>query len=367
MNSLLTLGIFIAILFLYIHIAQQYKKTDETEIYETDFTSKSHFEEVCELKQPVLFDMKEIVPELYTTLIPQQIARFSNYDINVKDSKDYFKDENVDPIYLPLHTSIKFMESDSEGHLFSENNQDFLEECGFLDKLESIHSILKPPFTIHQSNDLYFGSCNTTLPFKYHTNNRQFLCVTNGKIKIKMASWKNTKYLHPHKDYENYEFRSSVDPKQPQSNYTNDYDKIQFIDFNVHCGHMLYIPPYWWYSITYLDDPTTFAYSVKYSTFVNCVANSWDLLLYSLQQQNITKKIKRTSLPEVQEESEKYENIEETIEDIVADPAIMDPPPIKEVDENHVQEVQDEEKPEPEPPIKQLKMKENIEYSISDI
>ena len=106
---------------------------------------------------------------------------------------------------------------------------------------------------------------------------------------------------------------------------------------------------------------------VKYSTFVNCVANSWDLLLYSLQQQNITKKIKRTSLPEVQEESEKYENIEETIEDIVADPAIMDPPPIKEVDENDVQEVQDEEKPEPEPPIKQLKMKENIEYSISDI
>ena len=93
MNSLLTLGIFIAILFLYIHIAQQYKKTDESEIYETDFTSKSHFEEVCELKQPVLFDMKEIVPELYTILIPEQIARFSHYDINVKDCNDYFKNE----------------------------------------------------------------------------------------------------------------------------------------------------------------------------------------------------------------------------------------------------------------------------------
>jgi hypothetical protein len=121
---------------------------------------------------------------------------------------------------------------------------------------------------------------------------------------------------------------------------------------------MLYIPPYWWYSITYLDDPTTFAYSVTYNTFVNCVANLWDLLLYSLQQQNITKKIKRTSLPEVQDESE-------TIEDIVADPDIMNHPPIKQDDENVVEEVQEEN--EPKTPIKQLKMKENIEYTISDI
>ena len=61
MNSITTLCIFIVILFLYIHIANQFKKSDDLEIYETDFTSTKHLEDVCELKQPVLMNMVNIV------------------------------------------------------------------------------------------------------------------------------------------------------------------------------------------------------------------------------------------------------------------------------------------------------------------
>ena len=295
MNSLTSLCIFILILFIYIHIAHQYKKSEELEIYETDFSNKGHFEDVCELKQPVLINMKTILPSLFDNLNPENIAQFSKYEVNIKDNNDYFATEDtcIDPVYLPLHTSIKFMESDVSSHLFSENNQEFLEDSGLLKKMEACDTILKPPFTIYQNYDLLFGSCNTQTPFKYHKDSRQFLCVTHGKVKIKMTSWKSSKYLYPFKDYVNYEFRSSVNPKQPQSKYINDYEKINFIEFYINAGYILYIPPYWWYSISYLDDPTTFICNIKYNTFINCTSNIWDLALYFLQQQNITKKVKK--------------------------------------------------------------------------
>ena len=54
MDPLTTLCIFITILFLYIHIANQFKTSEELEIYETDYNSLKHLEDVCELKQPFL-------------------------------------------------------------------------------------------------------------------------------------------------------------------------------------------------------------------------------------------------------------------------------------------------------------------------
>ena len=372
MNSLITLCIFILILFLYIHIANQFKKNEELEIYETDFSNKSHFEDVCELKQPVLFNMKNILPNLYDNLIPENIAQFSNHDINIKDTNDYFAidNESIDPVYLPLHTSIKFMESDISSHLFSENNQEFLEESGLNKKIESVDNILKPPFTIHKSYDLLLGSCNTITPFKYHTDNRQFLCVTHGKIKIKMTSWKSSKYLHPHKDYINYEFRSLINPKHPQSEFITDYEKINFIEFYIDTGHMLYIPPYWWYSISYLDDPTTFICNIKYNTMINCISNIWDLSMYYLQQQNITKKIKRIpsdpvyKTDEIEEEPQvKDEEIIDEVSDTIESPTI-------EIQSNELNENTTNENEENNQEIKKPKsipIKENIEYTISDI
>ena len=47
MDSLISLCIFIIILFLYIHIANQYKLGEELEIYETDYDDAKHLESVC--------------------------------------------------------------------------------------------------------------------------------------------------------------------------------------------------------------------------------------------------------------------------------------------------------------------------------
>ena len=296
MDSLTTLCIFIIVLFLYIHIANQFKLSEDTEIYESDYNNNNHLNEICELKQPLLMEMNHVCPNLFSDIVPKNIAKYSSHDICLKDCSDYFSQENddsqcFDPIILPFHTSIKFLETDKRAHLFSENNQDFLEETTLVKKIQKIDEYIKPHFCVHSKYDLLFGSSNTVTPFRYHNDNRTFLCVTSGKIRVKMTPWKSTKYLHLQKDYEHYEFRSHVHPTKPSDQDQHDFEKIDFIEFDMKSGYMLYIPPYWWYSIIYLDDPSTFVCKISYNTFMNQVANIKDLSLYFLQQQNITKKM----------------------------------------------------------------------------
>lgn len=300
MDFLGTLCVFIMVLFLYIYIMNQFKKSDDLDIYEMDFSNNTHLQEVCDIRQPVLFQFQNIHPKLFSDITPQYIARFGSYDVRIKDAHDYYKNhrtENtqVDSVSLSLHNSIKLLENDNAAHFFSENNDDFLDESGLLRSMRSMDDFLKPMFNVHTKYDLWFASPNAVTPLRYHTNYRQFLCVTSGKIRVKMTPWKSSKYLHPVKDYENYEFRSPVHPTRPLEQYATDFEKTKFLEFDIQEGYVLYIPPYWWYSVMYLDAPNTFVCSVSYNTVMNCISNAPDLALYWLQQQNITKKI--TKLP----------------------------------------------------------------------
>lgn len=296
MNFLTTSCIFIVILFFYIYIMDQFKKSEDLDIYETDFSDNAQLQEICDIRQPVLFHFRSINPHFFQDISPKNIAKFGSYDVKIKDAHDYYKDNriensHVDAVALSLHTSMKLLENDNAAHFFSENNDDFLEESGLSRSFQTLDSFLKPTFNIHTKYDLMFGSCGAITPLRYHTNYRQFLSVTSGKIRVKMTPWRSSKYLHGVKDYENYEFRSAVHPLNPQPQYSIDFDKTKFLEFDVLAGYVLYVPPYWWYSIQYLDDPSTFVCGISYTTVMNSISNIWDLTIHWLQQQNITKKI----------------------------------------------------------------------------
>jgi hypothetical protein len=104
-----------------------------------------------------------------------------------------------------------------------------------------------------------------------------------------MSPWKNRKYLQPVSDYENYEFRSPIDVWDPQPKYLNEYEKVKFLEFDVDNGYVLYIPPYWFYSIKYFDEYTQLI-EYNYNTLINAVANVPNYCMYYLQQNNIKKK-----------------------------------------------------------------------------
>jgi hypothetical protein len=69
---------------------------------------------------------------------------------------------------------------------------------------------------------------------------------------------------------------------------------VKFLEFDVFSGNVLYVPPYWWYSIKYdfveKEDNAeigTFLVEYNYSSLINNIANIDDIVKYYLQQQNI--------------------------------------------------------------------------------
>ena len=300
MDFLITLAIFICILFLYIYITNQYKKGEDLEIYEMDYSNNAYLQEVCEIRQPVIFRFDTIHPKLFSEMEIPKISKYYSYDVCIKDAHDYYKDgrienSHIDSVQLSFQNTVKLFEKDQAKHFFSENNSEFLEECNLVKSLSSCDDFFKPHFTIYSHYDLMFGSPGAVTPLRYHTNYRQILCVTSGKIQVKMAPWKSNKYLHPIKDYDNYEFRSPVHAHHPKEEFAVDYEKTKFLDFSVEQGNVLVIPPYWFYSIEYDDKPGTYLCQFIYNSAMNCLSNIGDLGLHWLQRQNITKKITKIS------------------------------------------------------------------------
>jgi hypothetical protein len=294
MNFLLSIFIFLLVLFLYLHITYQYKRSEDLEIYELDYSQNKHLQEVCDVKQPVLFDFKPVDQPLFMTI---QKDSWENNDITIKDSNDYFRETvgetAVDFIVLPYQSAYQLMKSDPQSHFFTENNNEFIEESENYDFIRDMDEFLKPAMIAQTKYDFCTGSKNAVTPLRYHTHYRHFYLVTHGKINIKMTPFKSSKYLHPIKDYENFEFRSPVNVWNPQEKYHHEMDKIKFLEFDVLEGFILYIPPYWWYSIKYTSEDTTMI-GLTYNSIMNVVANLPDTVQCFFQQQTIKKKITNT-------------------------------------------------------------------------
>lgn len=303
--------IFMVVLFLYLHLVQQWKRSEDLEIYEMDYTTNEQLQEVCDIKQPVLFEYASIFPEFFERLTMEKLVEtYGQYDVKVKESTDYYKtisglsadlsidnkllSEPIDYMVLPLQTTHIMMTTDPKAVYFSENNDEFIEDSGYLGSLfEQNDTHFKPSFTVQTKYDVCFGSKEVQTPLRYHTDYRQFICVNSGKIIVKMTPWKSSKYLHPIKDYDHYEFRSPVNVWKPQKPYLHDMDKTKFLEFDVPVGKVLYIPPYWWYSIQYSAEPDTMICRFTYNTIMNSMATLPDRVRHMIANYNSVPNIRK--------------------------------------------------------------------------
>jgi len=294
MNAFFHIFLFILILFIYIHITHQYKTSEDMEIFEMDYQSNTHLQEVCNIKQPVLFHYKSIHPDFFNKLDNEHLDILDSYDVKVKDIRDYYtEDPVIDYTVMPFRSAETLMTTDTKSSYFIENNHNTIDEAGLLKTFQTNDEYFKPPFTMSTQYDILSGSKNVCTPLKYHTNEKMFLCVITGKITIKMTPWKSTKYLYQNKDYDMYEFWSPVNLWKPQRKYSHEMDKIRFLEFEVNSGYVVNIPPYWWYSIKFDNNPETFVTNFTYNSVMNCLANLPDTCLYFMQQQNINKHISK--------------------------------------------------------------------------
>jgi hypothetical protein len=333
--------IFCVILFLYLHIQFHLKVSNELEIYEIDDPSKQKFEEICDIRQPVIINCDEDTSKIID--LTNRMHLLNTYPVFEIKIRDIINNNALEERYIPLqlHSAVKLFDNDLTSGYISESNNEFLSETGAIKSFSYNDSFLRPPLVTNCYYDVLFGSKDAETPFKYELNYRNFFMVTNGSIKIQLAPPKSSKYLYPINDWENLEFRSPINPWNPQNKYKTDFDKIKCLELILEPGRILYIPAYWWYSFKF-DDSNTSISCLKYRTYFNNLAICPNIFMYALQNQNVERKIVKKfdiklldkKANKIEKEDEQKINIDNTIVPYEQDiPSILAP--------NHSDETQD--------------------------
>ena len=205
MKIIIGFFIFCLVLFVYLHIQFHLKTSEDLEIYEVDQPSKIKLEEILDLRQPLLFDFdcQKIMEVSNKSYLANHYEAFELKIRNINEE---------DSIRLAMNASIKLFQQDKAAHYFSENNMEFLEETSIIKDLKYNDELLRPYMVSNCNYDIMMGSVNTCTPFRYELNYRNFFLLTQGTAKIKLASPHCSKYLHTIYDYENFEFKSPIDP-----------------------------------------------------------------------------------------------------------------------------------------------------------
>ena len=288
MQQFFAILIFCIVLFLYLHIYFQLKTSNDLEVYEIEQPSKEKLEEICDLRQPVIFDYQN-ESLLETCKLSQIVEHYSAFDVKLRNVKEM--DDNTD-LHIPvtLKAALSIVSGDKDAKYVSEKNGDFLEETGIIKNYKYNDAFLRPPMVSNCFYDLLTASQNTETPLQYSVNYRNFYLVTHGIIKIKLIPPKSSRYLYPVDDYENFEFRSPLNPWDIQRQYKADYDKIKTLEIELTPGKIIYIPAYWWFSIKFME-PLSSVCVFKYRTYMNTVAILPKLCMKTLQRQNTKREI----------------------------------------------------------------------------
>ena len=306
--------IFCVILFFYLHIQFHLKTSNELEIYEIEQASKDKMEEICDLRQPVLFDCDEDTEKITkSTNKNYLLENYPVFEVKIRDSNP---DATGGDLFLPLslHIASKLFDEDKNASYFSEGNSDFLTETGAQKSMSYNDEFLRPFLVSNCNYDVMMGSANVTTPLRYDINYRNYFLVTQGSLTVQLMPPKSSKYLYPVNDYETLEFRSPVNPWNPQTRFRADFDKIKCLEIALTPGKFLFIPAYWWYSFKFNENTSVSCFS--YRTYMNNIAISPHIFMYALQNQNVERKIaKKIDIKTLNSEVVKNDIIEPSFEE----------------------------------------------------
>jgi len=287
MNYFIAIFVFCVVLFLYLHIYYHLKTSNDLEVYTIERPSKNKLEEICDLRQPVVFEFSN-ERLLESCNLASLDDNYGAFDIKLRDTEQ--KDENSE-LYLPFlfKEALKVFQNDTKSNYITENNGDFLEETTAVKNFKYNDSFLRPSMVSKCIYDIWSGSVGARTPLRYNLEYRTFLYLTSGKAKLKLIPPHSSRYLNVEKDYDNFEFRSSINPWNVQQQYKADFDKVKVLDLEVMPGYIIFIPAYWWYSIEYQELSSICIF--KYRTYMSTLSTLPQILMSYLQKQNIKREI----------------------------------------------------------------------------
>lgn len=279
--------VFIIVLFFYLHINHHLTKSNDLEVYTIEKPSKDKLDEICNLRQPIIFDYyNEEIANKGT--LKYFNSKYSAFDIKIRDITN---NDDTSEMYLPLvlREGINVFQNDNDKKYITENNYDFLEETGAIKVFSYNDMFLRPPLVSKCDYDFMSGTAESHTPLRYNLTYRNYFYVTQGSVNVKLIPPNAGKYLQEKKDYDNFEFKSPINPWNVQEKHRNEYEKVKALDVELKEGMILYVPPYWWYSIYY--SKMSSICSFKYGTFMNTLSILPELSMYLLQGQNIKREI----------------------------------------------------------------------------
>ncbi len=251
------------------------KTGDDMEVYETMIASKDKLEDVCNLRQPVIFEYSnELLNQCTLSLLKEHAA----FDVNVYD------DQSIG-VMIPLEKANKLIKKKMYA---SYHNESFLAETNIKKCFVQVDSLLRPSMVSSIQYDLLFGAEGYTTRLKYTNKYRNFFIVTDGSITMKLTPPRNTKYLEEVKMYDEQDFYTSISPWK-------EVKRVKFLDITLTTGKLLFIPAYWWYSIRLEKDACVCMLS--YKTIMNSLATLPDTIRQMLQRENTKVKTLPTYSP----------------------------------------------------------------------
>ena len=271
-----------------------YRKGEDLELFETDYVSPEALSESCQTLQPLLVLGVRGVSALPN--VQQLTDGNGSYEACLRDMRDFLpsscsssRDGDVGgiagddlvaglkPVCLPMSGILNILSSNvEEGRYISEGNSEYLEEVGMYKKVRHWgEDRFAPSYNVWTKLDVWMGNKGAFTPLRVHRFYRQYLVPRGpGVLTVKMTPWKSRKYLHPVSNDMMLETLSPIVPwGVPREDQKDSRSRLKFLEFVVKEGNVLYIPPFWWYSVEF-SGPNMAVYSYTYVSVMNWLANS---------------------------------------------------------------------------------------------
>ena len=258
MDTLISILTVCLVVFLYLHIV----------FYEVELPDKNKLEELCNLRQPLVFGYSN--GELLRCT-PREFDHGA-FELNVVDASG---------VAVPLAMEKARVLFGKTAH-YTERNDDFLKETMLRRAFECNDFHFRPPLSIQKRYDLVFGGVGACTRLKYSDCYRNYFYAVDGAVQVKLAPPRSYKYLDVQKEYERGEFYSVMNPWTASSN--PEHAKIKFLDVTLAKGQMLFVPAYWFYSFRLEKDGCLCVF--QYKTVMNYIATLPDTVIGVMQQQN---------------------------------------------------------------------------------
>jgi hypothetical protein len=287
--------------------------------------SKEKLEDIINYKQPLLLNNYNLVKNININYL---LSEYSIFNINIYNNQN-------DTLYkINLQD---YYNSTSYTNYLSYNNVEFLQETS-IDKILCKNDIFfRPPNMCNKKYDVIMGAENNNTRLKYSINSRNLLYLSSGQVEVTLCPPKYYKNLHIKKNYETMEFYSQIDIYNVESIYKNDFSKLKFLRVILNVGQVLVIPPYWFYSIKFIEKHSI-VFLNNYTTYINYVSIMPQLFIQLLQVGNIKLNIiKKNYYKEKCEESEESTDVKEIIE-------VKESTEVKEIIESEESEESEENK-----------------------